>query len=101
MKMKIIQIKIIKKYSETNILSAEDNLSIKSQSGDESKKKNKKKTNLEILEEKIKKYNEYISIKEDILSEIKGYDKRFSEINEQLSIIIKNSKEKVKKWNKL
>ncbi len=86
------------KYSETNILSAEDNLSIKSQSS-ESKKKNKKKTNLEILEEKIKKYNEYISIKEDILSEIKGYDKRFSEINEQLSIIIKNSKEKVKKCN--
>ena len=87
------------KYSETNILSAEDNLSIKSQSSGESKKKNKKKTNLEILEEKIKKYNEYISIKEDILSEIKGYDKRFSEINEQLSIIIKNSKEKVKKCN--
>ena len=86
------------KYSETNILSAEDNLSIKSQSS-ESKKKNKKKTNLEILEEKIKKYNEYISIKEDILSEIKGYDKRFSEINEQLSKIIKNSKEKVKKCN--
>ena len=86
------------KYSETNILSVEDNLSIKSQSS-ESKKKNKKKTNLEILEEKIKKYNEYISIKEDILSEIKGYDKRFSEINEQLSKIIKNSKEKVKKCN--
>ena len=49
---------------------------------------------MEILEEKIKKYNEYISIKEDILSEIKGYDKRFSEINEQLSKIKKIQKKK-------
>ena len=63
------------------------------------KKKFRKKTNYEILEEKIKKYNEYTSIKDDLLSEIKGYDDRFSLINEQLSNIIKNSNEKIKECN--
>ena len=65
----------------------------------ELKKKYRKKKNYEILEEKIKKYNEYKTIKDDLLSEIKGYDDRFSLINEQLSKIIKNSNVKIKECN--
>ena len=57
----------------------------------------KKKTNSEIIQEKVRVYNEYISIKGDLLLELKGYDDRFSLINDQLSKIIKKAKDKIKK----
>ena len=82
----------IKTFNNENIDEQIDNTT-------ELKKKFRKKRNYEILEEKIKKYNEYTSIKEDLLSEIKEYDDRFSLINEQLSKIIKNSDEKIKECN--
>ena len=75
----------------------DDNISNKTQNSGESKKKMKKKTNSEIIQEKVRVYNEYISIKGDLLLELKGYDDRFSLINDQLSKIIKKAKDKIKK----
>ncbi len=75
----------------------DDNNSNNTQNSGESKKKMKRKKNSEIMEEKIRKYNEFFSIKNDLLLELKGYEDRFSLINEQLSKIIKKSKEKIKK----
>ena len=89
------RIKSVEKYYEAFI-----NDNNKTQSN-ESKKKNRKKTSIEILEEKIKKYNEYIIIRDDILSEIKGYKNRLEEINKQLTKIIFNSKEKIKECREI
>ena len=89
------RIKSVEKYYEAFI-----NDNNKTQSN-ESKKKNRKKTSIEILEEKIKKYNEYIIIRDDILSEIKGYKNRLEEINKQLTKIIINSKEKIKECREI
>ena len=89
------RIKSVEKYYEAFI-----NDNNKTQSN-EPKKKNRKKTSIEILEEKIKKYNEYIIIRDDILSEIKGYKNRLEEINKQLTKIIFNSKEKIKECREI
>jgi len=75
----------------------DDNISNKTQNSGESKKKMKKKTNSEIIQKNVRVYNEYISIKGDLLLELKGYDDRFSLINDQLSKIIKKAKDKIKK----
>ena len=85
------------KSDENNVSYLDDNISNKTQNSGESKKKIKRKTNSEIIEEKVRKYNEFNSIKNDLLLELKGYDDRFSLINEQLSKIIKKAKEKLKK----
>lgn len=65
----------------------------------EIKKRQKKKTNAEIYEEKIKKYREYLSIVEDINKEIAQYDKKFENIKDDLNVIINANKDTLYKIN--
>ena len=60
-----------------------------------SKRKNIKKTGLDIYEEKIKKYREYLMILEDINKEIKNYDDKFALIQSDLDAILKLSSDKI------
>jgi hypothetical protein len=63
--------------------------------GDYSKRKQAKKTGLDIYEEKIKKYREYLIILEDINKEIKNYDDKFALIQSDLNSLLKISSDKI------
>lgn len=52
------------------------------------KSNNQKKTLLDIYEEKMKKYKEYLSIVEDINKEIKNYETKYNEIKSDLEKFI-------------
>ena len=59
-------------------------------------KRNKiKKTGLDIYEEKIKKYREYLMIVEDINKEIKNYEEKFALIQADLDSLLKLSSDKI------
>lgn len=63
--------------------------------GEYSKRKQAKKTGLDIYEEKIKKYREYLTILEDINKEIKNYDDKFALIQSDLNSLLKISSDKI------
>lgn len=66
------------------------------ESDSEISKRNKiKKTGLDIYEEKIKKYREYLMIVEDINKEIKNYDEKFALIQKDLDLLLKISSDKI------
>jgi len=66
------------------------------ESDSEISKRNKtKKTGLDIYEEKIKKYREYLMIVEDINKEIKNYDDKFALIQKDLDSLLKISSDKI------
>ena len=56
--------------------------------------KNKKKA-IELYEEKIKKYREYLMIVDDINKEIKNYDDKFALIQSDLDLLLKESSDKI------
>ena len=58
-------------------------------------KKGRKKTILNIYEEKTKLYREYLTISEDINNEIQNYEKKFELIKFDLDNILKESSEKI------
>ena len=58
-------------------------------------KKKTKKTNLNIYEEKMKLYREYLTIVEDINKEIEKYDQKFELIRSDLDNILTESSEKI------
>ena len=60
-----------------------------------SKRSKIKKTGLDIYEEKIKKYREYLMIVEDINKEIKNYDDKFDLIQSDLDSLLKISSDKI------
>ena len=60
-----------------------------------SKRNKVKKTGLDIYEEKIKKYREYLMIVEDINKEIKNYDDKFALIQADLDKLLKISSNKI------
>ena len=65
-------------------------------SDSELSKRNKiKKTGLDIYEEKIKKYREYLMIVEDINKEIKNYEDKFALIQADLDSLLKLSSDKI------
>ena len=67
-------------------------------SDSEHSKRNKtKKTGLDIYEEKIKKYREYLMIVEDINKEINNYDEKFALIQTDLDSLLKVSSDKIDK----
>ena len=66
------------------------------ESDSEISKRNKtKKSGLDIYEEKIKKYREYLMIVEDINKEIKNYDDKFALIQADLDSLLKISSDKI------
>ena len=66
------------------------------ESDSELSKRNKiKKTGLDIYEEKISKYREYLMIIEDINKEIKNYDDKFALIRNDLDSLLKISSDKI------
>ena len=66
------------------------------ESESEMSKRNKiKKTGLDLYEEKIKKYREYLMIVEDINKEISNYDDKFALIQSDLDKILKISSDKI------
>ena len=70
-----------------------------SNSGDnesEHSKRNKgKMTGMDIYEEKIKRYREYLLIMEDLNKEIKNYDDKFGLIQDELNSLLKISSERI------
>ena len=60
-----------------------------------SKRNKTKKTGLDIYEEKIKKYREYLMIVEDINKEINNYDEKFALIQTDLKSLLKISSDKI------
>ena len=60
-----------------------------------SKRNKTKKTGLDIYEEKIKKYREYLMIVEDINKEINNYDEKFALIQTDLNSLLKISSDKI------
>ena len=66
------------------------------ESDSELSKRNKvKKTGLDLYEEKISKYREYLMIIEDINKEIKNYDDKFALIRNDLDSLLKISSDKI------
>ena len=66
------------------------------ESDSEMSKRNKiKKTGLDLYEEKIKKYREYLMIVEDINKEISNYDDKFALIQSDLDKLLKISSDKI------
>ena len=81
-------------HSKSQSNNASDNLS-------ESSKRSKfKKTGLDLYEEKIKRYREYLAIMEDLNKEIKKYDDKFAVIQGELNMLLKTSSEKIERISK-
>lgn len=66
----------------------------------EAKINRQKKTLLDIYEEKMKKYREYVAIVEDINKEIKAYESKFNEIKSELLKIIEDTSMKISSISK-
>jgi hypothetical protein len=60
-----------------------------------SKRSRFKKTGMDIYEEKIKRYREYLIIMDDLNKEIKEYDDKFGVIQDELNTILKASSDKI------
>ena len=84
-----------KKTLHTKSSSTNMNNSTMENEGDYSRRKQAKKTGLDIYEEKIKKYREYLIILEDINKEIKNYDDKFALIQSDLNSLLKISSDKI------
>lgn len=84
-----------KKTLHTKSSSINMNNSTMENEGDYSRRKQAKKTGLDIYEEKIKKYREYLIILEDINKEIKNYDDKFALIQSDLNSLLKISSDKI------
>ena len=84
-----------KKTLHTKSSSMNINSSTIENEGEYSKRKQAKKTGLDIYEEKIKKYREYLMILEDINKEIKNYDDKFALIQSDLNSLLKLSSDKI------
>ena len=67
----------------------------KSKKGNGAKGNNQKKTLLDIYEEKMKKYKEYLAIVDDINKEIKNYEAKYNEIKTELEKFIGETLEKI------
>ena len=106
------RIKSVQKYYNAYIIAVDKltenkkGYSHKSQSnsGDtdsEVSKRNKtKKSGLDIYEEKMKRYREYLAILEDINKEIKNYDDKFGLIQDELNTLLKTSSERINQLTK-
>lgn len=66
----------------------------------EAKINKQKKTLIDIYEEKMKKYREYVAIVEDINKEIKAYETKFNEIKSELLKIIEDTSLKMSSISK-
>ena len=88
----------IDKIPDKKISSQSKNISSSSIENDsEHSKKNKAKMKgMDIYEEKIKRYREYLLIMEDLNKEIKNYDDKFGLIQEELNSLLKVSSERIK-----
>ena len=62
---------------------------------DHSRKNKGKMTGMDIYEEKIKRYREYLAIIEDLNKEIKNYDDKFVLIQDELKALLKVSSERI------
>ena len=62
---------------------------------DHSKRNKNKMTGMDIYEEKIKRYREYLLIMEDLNKEIKNYDDKFGLIQDELNALLKISSERI------
>ena len=65
-----------------------------------SKRNKAKKTGLDIYEEKMKRYREYLAILEDINKEIKNYDNKFGLIRDELNSLLKTSSDRINQLTK-
>ena len=88
----------VDKIPDKKISSHSKNISSSSIENDsEHSKKNKAKMKgMDIYEEKIKRYREYLLIMEDLNKEIKNYDDKFGLIQEELNSLLKVSSERIK-----
>ena len=60
-----------------------------------SKKNKGKKTGIDIYEEKIKRYREYLLIMDDLNNEIKNYDEKYNLIKDELNGLLKTCSDKI------
>ena len=72
----------------------ESNKSLENES-EHSKKNKGKKKEVDIYEEKIKRYREYLLIMDDLNSEIKNYDEKYDLIKDELNVLLKTSSDRI------
>ena len=91
----IIAVDKLSENKKGNIHGKKEITNVLDNESEHSKKNKGKKTGMDIYEEKIKRYREYLLIMDDLNSEIKNYDEKYSLIKDELNGLLKTSSDRI------
>jgi len=91
----IIAVDKLSENKKGNIHSKKEINNVSDNESEYSKKNKGKKTGIDIYEEKIKRYREYLLIMDDLNNEIKNYDEKYNLIKDELNGLLKTCSDKI------